>query len=162
MNHQTRMEVDLRDAVNEDLPAFAALLQSEAASGHFFGLQSKAEVTNYMKNLQLSMQAAALRQNAAVTVHTITINSEPKGYYVLRGTMDPGVIDLNVLVIEPAWRRRGLARYAVQTVRATLEEMGYHMIVRCLPASVSMMDLLKSLRFEEQRIKQRSVRNFKS
>lgn len=156
------MVCDLRDAVNEDLPAFSVLLRSEAVQGHFFGLQTQAEVTNYMQDLLRAMEATARRESVTATVHTITVNSQPMGYYVLRGTMEPGVLDLNVLVVEPAWRRRGLARSAVQTVKATLKDMNYDLIVRCLPASVSMMGLLKSLQFEELPLKQRSVRVFKS
>lgn len=153
---------DLRDALDSDLPALAALLQSEVRNGHFTGPNSPEELAAYIGDLHASMAAMTRRESVTATVHTITADNVPVGYYVLRGTADPRMVEMNVLLIDPAWRKRGLASYTIQTVRSSLTDIGYRLQARCRPASTDMVRLLQTLEFVEVPSSEGNLRTFLS
>ncbi|VVP60640.1 GNAT family N-acetyltransferase [Pseudomonas fluorescens] len=154
--------IDLRAGREEDLKAFGDLLQVEAANGHFFGLNTSKEIDGYLAELRSQIVALAKEKPVRVSLIAITVDAVPVGYLVLMATSDAKVMDLNVLAIDPQWRGRGLARFAVHELVSQLALGGRRMLVRCLPASKSMMNLLKKLGFKEVPSTDLVVRHFMS
>ncbi|WP_175534829.1 MULTISPECIES: GNAT family N-acetyltransferase [unclassified Pseudomonas] len=154
--------IDLRAGRVEDLKAFGGLLQFEAANAHFFGLSTSKEIEGYLVELQSQIETLAKEKPVRVSLIVITVDVIPVGYLVLMATPDVRVMDLNVLVIDPQWRGRGLARFAVRELVSQLRLGSRRMLVRCLPASKSMMTLLKRLGFKEVPSTDLIVRHFMS
>jgi [ribosomal protein S18]-alanine N-acetyltransferase len=154
--------IDLRTGRVEDLKALGGLLQLEVANAHFFGLSTSREIEGYLTELQSQIETLAKERPVRVSVIAITVDVVPVGYLVLMATPDANVMDLNVMVIDPQWRRRGLARFAVHELVSQLRQGGRRMLVRCLPESKNMMSLLKQLGFKEVPSTDLIVRHFMS
>lgn len=154
--------IDLRAGREEDLKAFGGLLQLEAANGHFFGLNTSKEIERYLVELRSQIVTLADEKPVRVSLLAITVDAVPVGFLVLMATPDAKVMDLNVLVIDPQWRGNGLARFAVHELVSQLALGSRRMLVRCLPASKTMMSLIKKLGFKEVPTTDLIVRHFMS
>ncbi|WP_447774490.1 GNAT family N-acetyltransferase [Pseudomonas chlororaphis] len=154
--------IDLRAGRAEDLKDLGRLLQFEAANAHFFGLSTSKEIEGYLVELRSQIGTLAKEQPVRVSLIAITVDIVPVGYLVLMATPDANVMDLNVLVIDPQWRGRGLARFVVNELVSQLRLGGRRMLVRCLPESKSMMGLLTKLGFKEVPTTDLIVRHFMS
>lgn len=159
---QVQPLIELRSGHIEDLKAFGVLLQVEASNAHFFGLNTAEEIEGYISDLRLQIKSLNQKKFVAVSLVAVTVDKAPVGYLVLMATPDKKVMDLNVLVIDPLWRGRGLARFAVRELMSSLDIKGLRMLVRCLPASRNMMGLLRKLQFKEVPTADLVVRHFLS
>lgn len=154
--------IDLRAGRVDDLKALGGLLQFEAENAHFFGLRTSEEIEGYLAELRSQIETLAEEKPVRVSLISITVDAVPVGYLILMATPDASVMDLNVLVIDPQWRGRGLARFAVNELVSQLAQGDRRMLVRCLPASNIMMSLLQQLGFKEVPTTDLIVRHFMS
>jgi len=159
---QAEPYIDLRAGRVNDLKALWGLLQFEAENAHFFGLRTSEEIEGYLAELRSQIETLAEEKPVRVSLITITVDAIPVGYLILMATPDANVMDLNVLVIDPQWRGRGLARFTVNELVSQLTQGNRRMLVRCLPASDIMMSLLQQLGFKEVPTTDLIVRHFMS
>lgn len=154
--------IDLRPGRVDDLEAFGELLRIEASSAHFFGLSTPKEIDRYMEELRSQIETLAKEMPVRVSLIAITVDEVAVGYVVLMATPDASIMDLNVMVVAPQWRGRGVARFAVNELASQLTVSGRRMLVRCLPSSTEMMRLLTQLGFVEIPTTDLIVRHFMS
>lgn len=143
------VEPEVGQATSEEIEGFTELLQIEAGNGHFTGPKTMVDAVQYVWELQASNEAVSRGKPAMVTTYAVRVQGQAIGLCVLRATENEAVLDLNVVLIKSKWRKRGFGRYAIESFRTELASTGRRMLVRCMPASAGMINLLQQMGFEE-------------
>jgi ribosomal-protein-alanine N-acetyltransferase len=155
-------ELRLCEASGSDLSTVRELVASEARNGHFSGLDTPRAVDSYMQQLGVSVAAYRARQQVGVILQMLFVGREPVGFVILRACPDPAEMELHMLVIAHEYRRQGYASQVVQWFVDDLRRTNRRLLVRCLPASESMIALLGTMGFARKQSKDVYVRHFLS
>lgn len=156
------VEPEVTPASNEEIETFSQLLQCEAKIGHFTGPKTRVEAVQYASELQAANDAVYRGVPAMVTTYAVRVRGQAIGICVLRATESTAVLDLNVLLIKPEWRKRGFGRYIIDAFRGELAATGRKLLVRCMPASAGMISLLVQMGFREVPARSGTARHFLS
>ncbi|EPG9350456.1 GNAT family N-acetyltransferase [Pseudomonas aeruginosa] len=151
---------EIGHATNEEIEGFSELLQIEAKNGHFTGPKTMTEAAQYVWELQAANEAVSRGRPAMVTTYAIRVQGRAIGLCVLRATENAAVLDLNVALIKQEWRNRGFGRYVIDAFRNELASSGRRLLVRCMPASAGMINLLQQMGFEEVPARSSTARHF--
>jgi len=143
------VEPEVGLATNEEIEGFIDLLQIEAGNGHFTGPKTMGDAVQYVRELQAANEAVSRGKPAMVTTYAVKVQGQAIGLCVLRATENAAVLDLNVVLIKLEWRKRGFGRYVIDAFRSELASSGRRLLVRCMPASAEMINLLQQMGFEE-------------